>query len=119
MDSACASPVEQHGTEQARFEGARRLHASYEERADRLSAIDRLKDEIVELAVVAAIGVVIGLVGAALTTGALRSLLFHVEPTDGLTLSAVAALLLGVTAIASYVPARRAARVDPVETLRS
>ena len=65
-----------------------------------------------------AIGVVLGLVGAALTTGAMRSLLFGVEPTDSVTLLAVALLLLAVAAGASLIPARRAARIDPAESLK-
>ena len=65
-----------------------------------------------------AIGVIIGLLAATLTTGALRSLLFGVQPTDGLTLSVVALLLLAVTAVASIIPARRAARIDPAESLK-
>jgi predicted permease len=65
-----------------------------------------------------AIGVVVGLVGAAFTTNTLRSLLFGVEPTDARTLTAVALLLLAVAALASLIPAQRAARVDPVESLK-
>jgi len=48
----------------------------------------------------------------------LESLLYGVKPTDPLTLVAVAALLMGVAFLASYIPARRAARVDPMEALR-
>lgn len=66
-----------------------------------------------------ALGVGIGLVAAALTTQMLRSLLFDVKPTDGVTLSAVAFSLLLVAALASLIPAWRAAAVDPTETLRS
>jgi putative ABC transport system permease protein len=65
------------------------------------------------------IGVLLGLIGAAATTGALRSLLFGVDPTDGLTLTVVAGLLLVIAAAASLIPARRAARVDPVESLKA
>ena len=64
-------------------------------------------------------GVAIGLVGAALTTHALRSLLFAIEPTDALTLTSVAFGLLAVSAIAALIPARRAASVSPVDALRS
>jgi putative ABC transport system permease protein len=44
--------------------------------------------------------------------------LFEVSPTDPLTLAAVSALVLGVTLAASYVPARRASKVDPMTALR-
>ena len=66
----------------------------------------------------AVLGVGIGLVGAVATTSVLRALLFDVSPTDPWTLGAVALLLLGLAAVASWVPAARAARVSPVEALR-
>ena len=66
-----------------------------------------------------AVGVLAGLIGALFLTRTLESLLFEVAPTDPLTLGAVAALLLLTCAVASYLPARRAARVSPSETLRS
>jgi predicted permease len=65
------------------------------------------------------IGITLGVIGGAIATRALDKLLFHVQPTDPLTIGAVA-LLLGIVAlVAMYVPARRAARVDPVVALRS
>lgn len=67
----------------------------------------------------AAIGVALGLVCAAAATRVLRSLLFEVSPTDPLTLVAVALFLVLLAALASYAPARRAARVDPIEVLRA
>jgi len=65
------------------------------------------------------VGIAAGLIGAAFTTRLLRSLLFGVEPTDPLTLTAVALTLLGISALASFLPARRAAAVEPAETLRA
>ena len=67
---------------------------------------------------VAAVGIAIGLVGAFATTRVLQSLLFGVTPTDPLTLSGVTILLIVLGALASYAPARRATKVDPVEVLR-
>jgi predicted permease len=67
----------------------------------------------------AGIGVGIGIVGAILCGRFLASQLFQVTPFDPLTLSAMAAALLTAAFIASYLPALRAARVDPVMALRN
>lgn len=66
----------------------------------------------------AIISVVIGLLGAWAATRALRSLLYGVAATDAPTFIIVSLVLLGVAFIASWIPARRAARVDPVISLR-
>jgi putative ABC transport system permease protein len=66
-----------------------------------------------------AAGIVIGSVAALWLTRFLRSLLFAIEATDPLTYVAVAALLAGVALLASYLPARRATRVDPLIALRA
>jgi len=63
-------------------------------------------------------GVALGLIGSAGLTWLLSSMLFGVHPTDPLTLACVAALLTGVAVLASYLPARRATRVDPLVALR-
>jgi len=68
--------------------------------------------------VLAGIGVVIGLVAAAGLTRLLSTLLYGVTPLDPVTYAAVPVVLVIATALASYVPARRAASVDPVEALR-
>ncbi len=65
-----------------------------------------------------AIGIAIGLVGALLVTRFLRTLLFGVSPFDPVSFVGVALVLSGIALLASYLPARRAARVDPVEALR-
>jgi hypothetical protein len=66
-----------------------------------------------------AIGVAIGLVASLWLTRGLRSLLFEVTPTDPATLAAVSAFLIGVAAVACWIPARRASRVDPMVALRA
>jgi predicted permease len=64
-------------------------------------------------------GVAVGLVLAALIGQLLASFLFQVKPLDPLAFAVVSATLVGVVLLASYIPARRAARVDPIVTLRS
>jgi ABC-type antimicrobial peptide transport system permease subunit len=63
-------------------------------------------------------GIVAGLVGASFLTGLMTTLLYGVSPTDIVTLASVAALLGGVAFAATYLPARRATRVDPLVALR-
>jgi predicted permease len=67
----------------------------------------------------ALIGVALGLLVAVNATRLLARLLFNVSPTDPLVLTAVAALLIGIAALAALAPALRASRVDPVEVLRA
>jgi predicted permease len=63
-------------------------------------------------------GIAGGVAGAVLLTRTMRALLFGVGSTDALTYGAVVALVLVTTLAASYLPARRAARLDPVQVLR-
>jgi putative ABC transport system permease protein len=65
-----------------------------------------------------ALGLVLGLAGAYLVTRWLTALLFGVQASDPLTFAGVAAILLVVGLLASYVPARRATRIDPMAALR-
>jgi ABC-type antimicrobial peptide transport system permease subunit len=64
-------------------------------------------------------GVSVGLVGAFAVTGVLRSLLLGISPIDPVTFTLVPLLLLAVTLLACLLPARRAARVDPMVALRN
>jgi ABC-type antimicrobial peptide transport system permease subunit len=63
-------------------------------------------------------GLVLGLAGAWSAAGLLASQLYEVDPGDPATFAAVAALMLLAGFAAAYVPARRAARVDPMIALR-
>jgi len=69
--------------------------------------------------ILASIGAAIGLAAAAGVTRLMKSLLFGVTALDPITYAAVAIVLIAAAALASYVPARRATTVDPVEALRT
>jgi predicted permease len=66
-----------------------------------------------------AVGVGIGLGAAAALTRLMKSLLFGVSPMDPMTYAAIPVMLAACAALASYLPARRAAAIDPVEALRA
>ena len=65
-----------------------------------------------------AAGIAIGLAGSLVLTRTMRSLLFETSPNDPLTIGGVALLLVAIATLASYIPARRATRVDPLVALR-
>jgi ABC-type lipoprotein release transport system permease subunit len=69
--------------------------------------------------VLVGVGVAIGLGGAAGSTRFMQSLLFGIGPLDPITFTAMPVVLAAAAVLASYLPARRAAAVDPVETLRA
>ncbi len=66
----------------------------------------------------AGVGVVIGLVGAFLLSRSMTTMLFGVEPTDPSVYAVVSLVLVAVALLASYLPARRAAKIDPLVALR-
>ena len=88
------------------------------------SALGASRGEIVSMVLrqglaLAVAGVTAGILGAIAVTRLLETLLFDTEPTDPLTYAATALLFMGVAAMASSVPALRAATIDPAITLRA
>jgi predicted permease len=79
---------------------------------------DILRIAVGEGAAVVAVGVVCGLIGSAILTRFLQSMLFDVKSTDPVTFATIAALLTVVTLLACLVPAHKATRVDPLIALR-
>ena len=69
--------------------------------------------------VLAAVGIAVGVAVSLVLTPLLATQLFGIRPLDPATLAAVPALLLMIAAVACYVPARRAMRIDPVDALRA
>ena len=66
----------------------------------------------------AALGVVVGIIGAVALAKLVQALLFDVAPSDPMSYALTAGLLLVVAALACYLPARRAMRVDPLVALQ-
>jgi putative ABC transport system permease protein len=82
------------------------------------SRVAVLRMVIVEAGWLVGIGLVIGTALGLGAANAARSMLFGLRPTDPATLVGAAALLAGIGFLASYVPARRASRVEPMNVLR-
>ena len=65
-----------------------------------------------------AVGAALGLAGAAGLTRLLKSQLFGVTPADPMTFTVAPVLLVSITLLAAWLPARRATKIDPMESLR-
>lgn len=76
-----------------------------------------LRMVVTQAMLLAAAGIAIGIAGGVALARVIRTLLFGISPTDPLTLAGASLVMLAVAAVASYLPARRAARVDPVVAL--
>lgn len=63
-------------------------------------------------------GLVIGLIAAFVVTRLMTSFLYHVQPTDPVTFTTVSLLIMAVALLASYLPARKAMKIDPLIALR-
>jgi ABC-type antimicrobial peptide transport system permease subunit len=83
--------------------------------AERSQILGMVLRQALELTV---LGVVLGLGGALALSRVMEALLFNVGVRDAVTFTAVPLILLATALIASYIPARRATRVDPVVALR-
>ena len=66
-----------------------------------------------------AVGLAVGLAGALLATPVLQSQLINLPANDPATFTGVSVLLIAIALVASYVPARRATRINPIATLRA
>jgi ABC-type antimicrobial peptide transport system permease subunit len=86
-----------------------------------LGATERriVTDVVQQSAVVIAVGIGIGIAAAVALAGVMESFLFDVQARDPLLLLTVAVFLGGAAALATFLPARRAGRMDPVEAIRT
>ena len=82
------------------------------------TSVDVLRSVMVQGLKLTLIGMGVGMAGAFALTRVITSLLYDVSPTDPLTFVCVSLLLAGVALLACYIPARRAARIDPMDALR-
>jgi putative ABC transport system permease protein len=86
-------------------------------------ALGAQRSDVLKLAVgqglrLVSVGILIGLAAAFILTRVMASLLFGVSPTDSTTFITIALVLISVAALASYIPALRATKVDPMLALR-
>jgi putative ABC transport system permease protein len=100
------------------FSVARRTHELGLRMALGAKTADVIKMVIQQGMAITLLGVVTGLAGAAVVSRVLSSQLYGVSPLDPISFGSAALVLVGVALLANYIPARRAAKVDPVIALR-
>jgi ABC-type antimicrobial peptide transport system permease subunit len=83
--------------------------------AERMDVVWMVMREVVKLVM---LGIGIGLAASLATTHLVSTLLFGLMPTDPTTIALATLLMIGVAALAGYLPARRAAQIDPIVALR-
>ena len=88
------------------------------------SALGAQRSKIVSLVIrqglgLALVGAILGICGAFAVTRVIRDLLFHVSATDPVTFAGISFLFVVVALAASYIPARRAVRIDPLAAIRN
>ena len=109
--------IERFGPQVGRHAGRPVGAVAAEDGAELLAAFgEQLRDETSKLA---AAGMALGLLASWLLGRTLQGLLFGVTPSDPMTFAGALVLLMGVAALAGYLPARLASRLDPVEALRA
>jgi putative ABC transport system permease protein len=81
-------------------------------------AADLVRMVVAQGLALCALGMTLGLIGAVLASRLVGSLLYGVGAVDPVTYAASALVLVAVASVASYLPARRATRIDPVRALR-
>ncbi len=86
----------------------------------RLLNLARERDEDFQRGLMLAVaGIVLGAAAAAVLSNLLRSVLYGISTIDPIAFAGAAVMLLGVAFLANYIPARRAARIDPMTALRN
>jgi ABC-type antimicrobial peptide transport system permease subunit len=83
------------------------------------SAVDLQKGILIETLRLAAVGIALGLAAVWGLGQAIEGLLFGVTPADPVTFAAALMILMAVAALAGYLPARRASRINPIVALRA
>jgi ABC-type antimicrobial peptide transport system permease subunit len=83
-----------------------------------IGALDVIRMVLRESLLLVVIGIAFGVAGYLAASRLIASMLFGVQTTDALTFAVVSVAMMGISALAAYLPARRASRIDPTVALR-